>query len=152
MTRMAFFIGFIEDEFSQTNAEEFLRGVISLGPVDEEFLAPLTYWKTLDYERQWRQGLLRILSGSESSCLITAMYDPSCANFITWWPLYRLGDLMVVQNQILFLDRLTDGFDECNPYRHVGTRQSVSDEGSAISEWTVPLMDVQRFCDREGDF
>lgn len=76
------------------------------------------------------------------------MYDPSFANFIVWWPMYRMAEQLVVQNQILFLDRLPGKFDENNPFQYVGPRQTVNQDGATISEWSVEFADVQEFCKR----
>ena len=104
---MSFFIGFVNDEDAiYDDKERFLCGAILLGSIEERFLVPLSYWQPIDYEKHWRDALQRILAGEKTSCLITSMYDPSLANFIVWWPMYRVGELIFVQNQILSLFNL----------------------------------------------
>jgi hypothetical protein len=143
---MSFFIGFVQEESFVSEVEEAsLCGAIMLGSTEERFSVPLCYWDAHDYEMHWNRALLRIVGAEEKSCLITAMYDPSIANFIVWWPLYRTGETIIVQNQILFLDRLTLPFDEDNPFRDIGDRRVKSTDGSPISEWAVELGEVQRF-------
>jgi hypothetical protein len=73
------------------------------------------------------------------------MRDPQTANFIQWWPLYRLDDTVHVQNQILFMDALPGPLLPHDPYVHVAERRTVSEDGSPISEWRVPVADVEHF-------
>jgi len=55
------------------------------------------------------------------------------------------GQVVYVQNQILFMDSLEHPFDPRNPYVNIPTRKIKTADGEKISEWRVPLQDVQRF-------
>jgi hypothetical protein len=64
------------------------RGRITLDDFVEDFESPLWFWKTADYERQWTQGIQRILEGEPKSCLITALIEPiQTADYVfgSWW-------------------------------------------------------------------
>jgi hypothetical protein len=45
------------------------------------------------------------------------MRDPSVANFIVWWPMYRVDETVFIQNQLLFLDQLASSFNEDAPFQ-----------------------------------
>ena len=116
-----------------------LIGEIVLNDYVERFEASSSFWKARDYEQQWSGGLARLRQGELKSCLITDMYDPSNASFIRWWPIFRSGEQIVIQEQILFLDRLDSPFNPSDPYRFIGDRKSISDDGERVSEWVVNL-------------
>ncbi len=114
---------------------EVAVGEIVIDGFAENFEAPLHYWSRDEYECQWREGLLRIEAGSDKSCLVTSMHDPMHANFIVWWVVYREGQMLHVQNQMLFFDQLTERFDSVDPYRHIRNRITTNVDGMPISEW-----------------
>jgi hypothetical protein len=120
-------------------------GLIEIGPFQERFKASLTYWNADDYQRHWGQAVARIVQSSTTSCLISSMYDPKNANFIVWYPMYRVDDTVFIQNQILFLDELPLPFDENDPFSSVPERRTTSDRGELLSEWSVPLEDLKTF-------
>ena len=110
-------------------------GEIVIDELSERFEAPLLYWSRGDYETQWRQGLSRTMTGEAKSCLVTSMYDPAKANFLVWWPIYREGSTLFVQNHLVFMDQLDEPLDLRDLYRSVRTRRTQTDEGQRISEW-----------------
>lgn len=73
------------------------------------------------------------------------MYDPITANFIYWWPIYRLDNTVYLQNHILFLSKLSVPFDPHDPFRFVPERELISETGEKISEWSVPIADLEGF-------
>ena len=77
-------------------------GLITIGSYVERFVATTEYWDVTRYRHHWQQAITRIVQGSPTSTLITSMYDPAVANFIYWWPMYRLDQTVKFQNQILF--------------------------------------------------
>ncbi|MBV9025512.1 MAG: hypothetical protein JO362_17370 [Streptomycetaceae bacterium] len=126
-------------------------GEITLGEDWERFHAPVHYWSARDYEKNWRTALKRLVDGEEVSCLITSMFEAKYSNFITTWPLYRIGDQVYVHNQIVFRDELDQPYDEAKPWLSVGPRETVSDDGRPISEWIVSLDDVRKFLEGHGE-
>lgn len=73
------------------------------------------------------------------------MYDPLLANFITWWPLYRVGDTVFVQNHLLFVNTLNMPFNVDALQDFVRPRRTINEEGAVISEWPVALSAVEAF-------
>ena len=113
-------------------------GEITLDDFVETFEAPLTFWSADRYESQWREGVDRLLKGALRSCLITSMLGSGSEPFGVWWKLYREGDYVVVQNQLLLAEVLGGDFDPDEPYRFIRDRQSCSaDDGAPISEWVI---------------
>lgn len=113
-------------------------GEITLNDFVENFETSLTFWGADRYEKQWRQGIDRLLEGASKSCLITSMLDPQCEHFGVWWKLYREGEQVVVQNQLLLADVLGRTFAPDEPYQFIPDRQSFSADGDApVSEWVV---------------
>jgi hypothetical protein len=94
-----FFITF----YGEPDAENRLmrEGVIRIGGFSEAFEASLVYWTEDDYLQQWQQALARLFAGYEHSCLISSIDDPKQARFLIWWPIYRVGDRVYIQNRTI---------------------------------------------------
>jgi hypothetical protein len=120
-------------------------GKLRLGKDDEYFESVLGFWAVYDYEQSWSVGLDRLLAGESTSCLATSITNPSSANFVEVWPLYREGNDVYVQNSLIFLDQLSHEFDPDAPWDSVGPRSVLDEDGQAISEWKVNLSDVREF-------
>lgn len=144
---MSFSINFLRAAASAGGAskKKLAQGVICLGDFQEQFAAELTFWSISDYEHHWRNALARLLRGSVRSCLITSISNPELANFITWWPIYRAGDLLHVQNQNLLIKDIESPFDAENPYSHIPPREIHTASGGKISEWNIVVDDVRLF-------
>lgn len=136
------FTGFDEDD------PLVALGELQLGEVHEYFQSVLGFWGLDDYTQSWATGLRRILAGASISCLATSVTDPSSANFVEVWPLYREGADVYVQNRFLFLDQLTREFDPKAPWESMDPRSVVNEDGQAISEWEVTLADIREFLER----
>src|SRR5215211_3287823 len=117
---MSFSIRFLTDEVSLPIAQEEVSiGEIKIDDFSERFRASLSYWDQKKYENHWKRAIEGIVDNTTStSCLITSMYDPSIANFIIWWPFYRVGNIVYIQNQIFFLESLQEPFNENTPFIH----------------------------------
>ncbi|MGW4352163.1 hypothetical protein ACWELJ_08720 [Nocardia sp. NPDC004582] len=125
-------------------------GLIRLGGDTDYFGSPIGYWDVDDYRASWVAALRRILDGEYVSCLVVSMPDPATANFVEVWALYRDGDVVHVQNQLIFLADLGHEFDPAEPWRSVVPRATVSEDGERISEWTVRITAIEEFLD-SGD-
>ncbi len=127
------------------HGEEFSLGTFVLGSKTEGFHASFDYWQPDDYEKQWREAIGLIVNGADRAALITEMPTPSEANFIRWWPMWRFGDCVKLNEQILFMKQLEPPFDFENPYVHVDNYQEYDDDGEHISVWDIPLQDFIDF-------
>lgn len=120
-------------------------GLIQLGEFRESFCATLEYWTIKDYEESWNKALLRLTNGAATSCLITSFIDPLNANFLILWPLYRFGDEVAVQNQLLFSDQLSHVFDPTAPWESIHPYSAIDGDGRNISEWRIQMTDLREF-------
>jgi CdiI N-terminal domain len=134
-------IGNPQLEFGEWSA----RGSITLGEFSEQFVAPLVFWTADDYRRQWRKAAVRILSGHEHSCFVTAMRESPLDGIIFLWPAYREGEVVYIQHKLLIQTTVIGRFDPSNLYAQVKERQTKSEDGAPISEWQVSVGDFARF-------
>jgi hypothetical protein len=118
-------------------------GEIVLDDFVENFEASLALWSADRYERQWREGVDRLLSGASRSCLITSVWDTRSEAFGFWWVLYREGDRVAVHNQLLLHEVLGKNFNPDDPYESIPDRVSVSADGEQISEWFLAFDEIQ---------
>jgi hypothetical protein len=148
---MAFSIQITDTRIDRDACGELaVYGAIQIGSFREELFISLEVWAQADYRRQWEAGLRRILS-ADRSCLITSMRDLAVSDFIDRWVLYRLGDEVVFQNQLLVTTEAPRGITESTIYDLVPPRETHTDDGQQISEWKVPLHDIYEFVVRSGE-
>ncbi len=122
-------------------------GKIIIGGFSETFKSDLSYWSQTEYFGHWIHEINKIIIG-EVSCtgLITSLTDPGNANFLTWWPLYRLDDRYVaIQNHLLFLNEIESKMDLRNLNRFVPEYEKYSEEGEPVSEWMTSIRDLGEF-------
>ena len=120
-------------------------GRITLGDFVEDFEMDLMFWNRERYERQWRDGVQRILSGALKSCLVTSIWNEQNLFGGDWWKLYRIEDQVVIQNQLIrpdIFDQNFENFDPDSPYPSIQERSSISEDGQKISEWSVPFNQI----------
>ena len=122
---------------------QFYRGFIQLGDFEEEFLAAAAHWSRERYERQWRDAAKRLAAGAEVAVFITSFVHPDADAFV--WAGWRDGDIVHVQN-LLSLRENRDGLlDPERPEASIGPRQTVSEDGQGVSEWSVGMADISAF-------
>lgn len=130
-----------------------LPGELIFNDVVETFTAavdPASDWRRIHYERQWRDGLKRIVDGKDSSCLITALPSPSpypdthLADSLLYWPMYRIEDQVAFQPHVRRADKLPRGFSPAKPYQIVRKR-TVKEK---VPEWRVSFADIVDFYER----
>lgn len=138
-----------EGEPCSREGEALLLGVIRDLDIEEQFRASIGYWGKAAYEAQWQEGIRRVLGG-QPSALITSMRDPASANFIEWWLMYPLGDVIAIQNQMLFMARLAGSFQENDPYRHIAGYRTHNSDGDRLSEWIVARSDLEWYLTKKA--
>lgn len=146
-----FWIGFPAEESIDVGPQA-RYGRIIIGGFQEGFLASTAFWSERRYEDQWKEGLIRIIDGRETSCLLTSVAAPSEAAGVIWWILYREGERVFVQNGLLAFDEMDVMFDQDSPYEHVPPREQINEDGHRVSEWEIPLSAIRDFVgeQREG--
>jgi hypothetical protein len=128
-------------QFTESNSS-FGIASIQIGDFSESMKVDLSFWSREEYEKQWSEGLCRIAGGADSSCLVTSLCLPKAANFIMWWVLYRLDQVVAVQNEILFTEELNEVFDPSCPYKYIRPRETLTEEGNKISEWQIGFGEI----------
>jgi hypothetical protein len=129
----------------EANNKKLCLGKITIGDFEETFESSLNFWSKDKYEAQWHDAIIRITEGEDMSCLITSMYDPLLANFLTWWPLYREGRKIIVQNHLFFLEEAKGHFDPENPYAYVKKYEAINEDGEKISQWVTSIDEIREF-------
>jgi len=124
---------------------EAVYGQIRLGDFQESFVADVVLWKPSQYLQHWRSAVRRIVEGEERSALITSFLEPSLSRYLVWWPLYRDGQNVRIQNQLRFFDQLRRPFSLERYWDSVDQRRQISDNGEKISEWIVPVEDMKAY-------
>lgn len=127
-----------------------LYGEIVLGEHTERFVALIRYWSPLDYQRQWRAGIQRLVREAVPSCLITALDDPDTSEILRWWLLYPLGDVVAVRESALDYKRSRTKFSTEMPYIAIPPRRLRSEDGFEISEWQLPVFEFASFLERQA--
>ena len=137
MFRIRFFTPAVQDEVGKWYA----GGEMVLGDARCCFLVDLSSWGTAHYERQWREGITRLVQGAPSSALMTA-YRGTSAEPHLMWGLWRHETHVFVQEHPVVPGELDSPFDPLDPYPHVGNRIPASEHGLSIPEWRFPLVDL----------
>lgn len=141
-----FNIRFIPNEDVDTRAD-CCYGELCIESLRERFVVDITFWERADYEKQWLRAALNIVDGDKSA-LIVSVTNPATSNFVRWWAMYRDQDTIYFQEQIRFLAELSDAFDPYAVEKFVLPRETVSEDGEAISEWSTTVSTVRDFLSR----
>lgn len=143
-----FVIKFIDELFVEAEVGEKGRmGLLRLNEHVERFVAHTVNWSELEYAEHWISALLRVLEGKPSA-LITDMLFPSESSHLVWWPMWRVGDELVFQNQLLFFKQHGIKGAILNAdqlYELIGVHRSYDGDNNRLSEWRVAVADVQEF-------
>jgi len=140
-----FNLKFISNEkFSSERNEKIALGEITLENFSEKYESSLSFWRIEDYETQWIEAAKRIIEFDQTA-FITDLDNPKTSNFITWWEAWKIEEEIFVQNQLLFLNQLSDSFHIKNPYKFIGNRTTETKDCEQISEWKISLEDIENF-------
>lgn len=137
----------IDDKEMEVEGDVVVAGSMRIGEFTENFHASLSYWGRGEYISQWKEALNRLLRGEKNSAIVTSMYDPNTANFIFWWVMYLMEDVVFIQNHVLFLGDLERPFDEVDLYSFIPGRETQTEEGEPISEWAVGILAIKECVD-----
>jgi CdiI N-terminal domain len=101
----------------------------------------LRAWDIGEYERQWREGVTRLVQGAPSTALMTA-YRGSGGQPHVMWALWREESHVYVQEHLVVPSEIEEPFDPGRPYAHVGERVPASEHGLGIPEWRMDFTEV----------
>ena len=137
------------DTPDEMNEGAAVYGQIQLGDFKETYIASLSDWAPEQYRRQWLEAAKRLVGGEPKSAFVTSFVSPKHGRYFVWWPCYRVGDTVYIQNQLRFYEQIGSPFDDDRLYSYVADRQRVSEDNAApISEWEVPLPLIRDFLSR----
>ena len=143
-----FWIGLTEEPLIEMEPGEQGRvGLLVLGGYEERFVAHTYTWSEHDYVSQWSAALVRALAG-KASALVTDMLKPAESSHLVWWPMWRINARIVFHNQLLFFEQHGIGgpsVDIEQLYGLIGKLESHGGGGEPLSEWTVPVPDIDTF-------
>ena len=138
----------LEYPYDDTNIPAAPGGLV-LGKSTEEFLASLSVWAKSDYESHWTRELKTLLEGNPKVALVVSYYGNLASN-MEIWNVYRDGELVHFQNQILWCSTLPPAFEVSKLSQYISDRAVVNAEGNRISEWDVPIQDIELFLRRSN--
>jgi hypothetical protein len=137
-------IKMIPNSIVQENTFTYCLGEIFIGDDFWETIAPaLDYWTIADYKRQWQEGLERIKT-HDTSCLVASVQNPYLAPLINWWPLYKKGDKIFIQNELIvsedYKKYIGDNiFSPETCYNFIQPFITQDDDGTLFSTWEVDV-------------
>lgn len=120
-------------------------GALVLGKCTEEFLANLSLWGKSEYEAHWTRELSALIAGNPKAALVVSYDDPKAASNMEIWRVYRDGEWVHFQNQILSYGSLPHEFEISEIRRYIEDRVAITAEGNRISEWHVAIRDIETF-------
>lgn len=124
-------------------------GVIRAGTLEENFVSTLYEWNKEDYEAHWVRSLRHLLAGADRAVLITWYINSKLSFNLQWWALYRDDAGVVhIQNHLPSYSNFDQEFLVDDASRFLHDRITVSEEGKCVSEWDVPLADIEAFVQR----
>jgi hypothetical protein len=145
----AFDIRLSTDVLNEEGEAPALWGRIQIGSFIEDFIAYLCDWTPEQYRRQWLEAAERLVNGESKSAFVTMFVSPKNGGHFVWWPCYRVGEIVYLQNHLRFYEQIASPFAVESLYEYVSDRKTVSDNNvTPISEWEVPLGWIQDFVNR----
>jgi CdiI N-terminal domain len=134
---------------TETDGVPCVYGKIVIGDFQERFATSLAVWSPDEYHLHWRNALQRLVTGGDRTDLITDYVEPPAhpysGGYLFWWPLYRAGDAVYVQNHILFFKQLSQPFSAERPWDSVRDRRVVNEDGQKVPEWATTVDDIKHF-------
>lgn len=144
---MTFNIAFAED--IRDDDPLIVIGRIRLGEHQETFDAFVGYWPIERYRESWIAELRRLVGGADIACLLTSVWGGrEEANFARAYSLYRFGDSVRVQEDLILFDQLDHDFNPDEPWKSISPYAEVDEDGDRISEWRITVADLEDFLTR----
>ena len=138
-----FYIGFVTASRVDAQGEPYAEGELTAGRHSERFRADLRVWRKADYENQWKKGVARLLSGAESSALVTSLSQSGEETSVELVPLSRRGGKVSIGERAVVVDVLPEPIDLSIAYELVAERGTAV--SNATSQAEVPLGQLATF-------
>jgi len=141
---MAFSIKMLNEPVETIYDERCHWCQIEINNFSERFPAPLTVWDVERYKQQWEEAIACILVGEAKNYLVTGLRDPCGSDFISLFALYREGDEVFIQNQIILCEGNEEKIAKMDLLDLVEERETHTEDGEEISEWKVSINELRR--------
>ncbi len=143
-----FVISFLPELAGQAfDTPDTANGFIKIGPFQENFKIPLTYWSQSEYQEHWKEAIVKLSKTDNSSCLIISIESPWQEHNLTWWLLYKQDAQVYFQKQILNFKIYKGSFDPQNPFLTIPHRASDNKASLLVQELSLPLKDLEEFAE-----
>jgi hypothetical protein len=139
-----FYIGFVTASRVDAQGVSYAEGELTAGEHSERFRSDLSVWRKADYEKQWKQGVARLLSGAQSSALVTSFSGAGADGSVELLPLSRHGGTVLVGERAVLAEGLPEPFEVSAVYDVVAERETAA-ETAATAEAEVPLGQLATF-------
>lgn len=122
----------------------FFPGRIEIGRFAESLRCAKGPLSPRLYAAQWKAAAQRLLGPKARSAFVTSAMRPG--SNVEWWPAWRVGRRVVLQNQMLFVRPRVAGFRPLSAHLRVPPRRvSAHDQKPRPSEWWVSVGHLRRF-------
>lgn len=140
-----FWIGFTDEKLGDASLPAIV-GRLKLSYYEESFISHLLTWDEEAYYLHWHRALTRVLSGKPAA-LVTDMRPPDESQFLVWWPMWRIEENIVFHNQIFLYKEhgISRRLDILDLYEYIGSRRQTDLNGREISEWVIPILEIEQF-------
>ena len=118
---------------------------IRISDFSERFVAPIEQWMLEDYDQQWKIAATRIIQGAVKGYLMASMRDPEKSDFVSVYAMYREGERVYVQNQIIICRGNEETIRSGDLSSLVNDREIETEDGERISEWKTSIEELKRF-------
>jgi CdiI N-terminal domain len=95
-------------------------------------------------------NLKSIFEGNSKTALVVSYDNPNASSNLEIWRVYREGEWLYFQNQLLQYSSLPQTFQISEIGRHIPDRAVITKDGNQISEWDVHIRDLEMFLWRSG--
>jgi hypothetical protein len=144
----SFFIGFTDDPLEYPYDDSNIPaapGRLVRENVQRSFLANLSLWSRSDYKSHWVSELKALVGANPKVALVVSNNNPKASSNLEIWRVYRDGEWARFQNQLPRYNDLPHGFEISKMSQYIQDRVVITAEGNKISEWDVPIRDIELF-------
>ena len=140
-----FAIRFLQEPVPQewlVHYEQAVLAEIVINEFRERLALVVEHWTKADYERQWVDGIEKLISGGPDakSLLVTQFYrTPNTWYAAECWPLYRHGETAYMHNLYVPSKGLKHQITLEELYEKIGVREK------GVSEWTVSIDELKEW-------
>lgn len=121
------------------------NATIVINDFSENVSIPLDYWKEPEYLLHWKNSVTRILDENyRSTVFLVSMHEPETINFVNIWTMQKSTDAIIVQNELLFAEKMAANFTVDNVYAYIEKRDELLDD-EEVSRWFTTTESVEAY-------